>query len=263
VVHIHKKGLVIMKRACSLVLLSCTALALTASLAACSDDPKTEAAKLDQKLLGKGDKADPALTAALEDQIMVDPSLTGQSNQHAVRPADEPGSSPIPPAMGEAPATDIPGRKTVTLGQLAAAQATGSKSSATYAGGAKPVAAAGVAQSSFTGCGLDVDYAMGWANRLPAAMPLHPGARVEEAAGSDKAGCRLRAVTYTTAASMQDMIAYYQGKARKAGFSAEHKNEDGNDVIGGTRKDGAAYYVILTPRPNGGTTADFVTNAGV
>ncbi len=248
-----------MKRALSIVLLSCTAI----TLSACGDDPKTEAAQLDQKLLGKGDKADPALTSALEDQIMVDPSLTGQSNQHAVRPADEPGSAPIPPAKGEAPATAIPGRKTVTLGQLAAAQAEGNKASSTFSGGVKPLAAVGVDKASFTGCGLDVDYAMGWANRLPAAMPLHPGARVEEAAGSDNGRCRLRAVTYTTGASSQDMIAYYQGKARKAGFSAEHRNEDGNDIVGGTRKDGAAYFVVLTPRDNGGTTADFVTNAGV
>ena len=59
------------------------------------------------------------------------------------------------------------------------------------------------------------------------------------------------------------MIDYYVGAARKAGFSAEHRSGDGGQVVGGTRSDGAAYYVILTPRESGGTSADFVTNAGV
>jgi hypothetical protein len=232
---------------------SIIALALcTISLSACgSDVAKQEAAKLDSKLLGKGAAADPTLTSALEDQIMVDPSLSTQSNVHAVRPTDEPVTAPVPPLKGEAAAVAAAGRATVTLGQLAKSQASGA------------TAVAGIQKANFSGCGLDVDYSMGWANRLPSELPMHPQARVEEAAGSDLGQCRLRAVTYTTGAPVRSMIDYYIGNARKAGFSAEHRTDKAGQMVGGTRSDGAAYYVILTPRAGGGTSADFVTNAGV
>jgi hypothetical protein len=234
-------------------MVSMIALALCATgLSACgSDTSKKEAAKLDSKLLGKGEAADPALTSALEDQIMVDPSLSSQSNAHAIRPTDEPVTAPVPPVKGEAPAVAAAGRSTVTLGQLAKAQSSGQTS------------LAGVQKANFNGCGLDVDYAMGWANRLPAALPMPEQARVEEAAGSDLGRCRLRAVTFTTSTPIRGMIDYYVGNARKAGFSAEHRSEANGQVVGGTRSDGAAYYVILTEREGGGTSADFVTNAGV
>jgi hypothetical protein len=257
-----------MKKTASILALALCATGLTACG---SDTAKKDAASLDKKLLGKGEIADPALTSALEDQIMVDPSLSGQSNQLAVRPTDEPVSAPVPPVKGEAPATAIPGRKTVSLGQLAARQGVGPRTAtgASYGGGsaasagAAPVGMPAAQRANFTGCGLDVDYSMGWANRLPGDLPLHPQARVEEAAGSDVGTCRLRAVTYTTAAPIQTMVDYYLGAARRAGYSAEARNDGAGRVVGGTRRDGSAYYVILTERDGGGTTADFVANNGV
>lgn len=223
------------------------------SLAACGGTPtKKDVEKLDAELAGKAAQTDPALTAALEDQIMVDPSLSNQSNADSIRPADEPLQAPIPPepsatgmngavkGSGSAMASTTQG--TVTLGQLAKQQAS-------------------VDKRNFNGCGLDVDYSMAWSTRLPGDLPLYPRARVTEAAGSNNGGCALRAVTYTAAAAPRALVDYYVATARKAGYSAQHKLEEGSHVVAGTRGN-EAYYVILAEAANGGTTADFVANNG-
>ena len=140
-------------------------------VAACGNDTPTDAKadKLDERLLGKGN-ADPVLTTALEDQIMVDPSLANMANRNAVKAADAPMTAPVPvETTGPSAAAERPA--TPTLGQIAANQAA-------------------AARDKFTGCGLDVDYSMQWANRIPADVPLYPRARVDEAAGSDMPGCQ-------------------------------------------------------------------------
>jgi hypothetical protein len=227
-------------------------LAVSVSLAACSDAPtKKDVEKLDAELTGKGSDTDPALTAALEDQIMVDPSLANQANADSIRPADEPLQAPIPPERvasggatlkGSGTSTASAAKGAVTLGQLAQQQAS-------------------VSKTQFNGCGLDVDYAMGWSNRLPGDLPLYPRARVVEAAGSDTGNCALRAVTFTSSAAPRAMVDYYVATARKAGYSAEARVEDGTHIVAGTRGS-AAYYVILAQGAGGGTTADFVANNG-
>ncbi len=218
-------------------------------LAACSDTPsKNEIEKLDAELAGKGADTDPALTAALEDQIMVDPSLSNQSNADAIRPADEPLQAPIPPEpkgdqiAGSGSATATPAKGTVTLGQLAQQQAS-------------------VDSAAFKGCGLDVDYSIAWSTRLPGDLPLYPKARVAEAAGSNAGSCALRAVTYTASVAPTTMVEYYRILAKRGGYSAEHKVEGSNHIIAGTRGN-EAYYVIIAQAQGGGTTADFVSNNG-
>jgi hypothetical protein len=200
---------------------------------------------LDQDIGGvpvsKGKNADPALTAALEDQIMVDPSLNNQANRHSVKPADEPFQAPIPPDQGHAtPQQGTP----VTLGALAEQQAK-------------------KGNSSFNGCQLDVDYSMAWANRLPADLPLYPRSRVDEAAGSDNSGCHLRAISFTSAESVETLVDFYLTQSRRAGYAAQRTQNGTESKVSGARaRDGAAYYVLLNTVSGGGTTADLVANNG-
>ena len=53
---------------------------------------------LDQELAraGSGNGSDPALMGALQDQIMVDPTLTAQANRDSVSPPAQPYSAAIP-----------------------------------------------------------------------------------------------------------------------------------------------------------------------
>ncbi len=209
------------------------------ALAACGGgSDKASLNELDAKIGGKNE-ADPALTAALEDQILIDPDLRGQSNKDAIRPAPKPYQNPIP--TGEGLRTDPASTK--TLGDLAAAQSD-------------------VAKDAFNGCGLSVDYAMSYAAQLPADMPLYPKARVIEAAGSNDNGCKLRAVTHSSSAAMDDVAAHYAAVGRRAGYSVGAKPEGKGQMVKGKRAaDGGAFYVILTP-VSGGTQADLVINNG-
>ena len=130
---------------------------------------------------------------------MVDPNLTSQSNEDSIRPPAQPFQAPVP-LDPNAPDASGSGQ---TLGSLAEQQAK-------------------IAKDKFNGCQLDVQYSMDYANRLPGDLPLYPKARVAEAAGSDTANCKLRAVTYASSAAPKAMIDYYLTVARRAGFSADN-----------------------------------------
>jgi hypothetical protein len=216
------------------------ALAPALALGGCGkkDSEKSDLESIDARLGGKTN-ADPALTQALEDQIMVDPNLTQQSNQHSIRPPDAPAQTQIPPDANSAPGSLDPAR---TLGAVAAEQA-------------------GNARDRFQGCQLDVAYSPQYANRLPAELPLYPKAQVSEAAGSDAAGCQLRAVTFATNEPPAVLANFYRILAQRGGYSASTGSEDGGTLVSGTRDDGAAFYVILRPLGKG-SSGDLVTNRG-
>ncbi len=230
-----------MRRVLSSVLLGPALLAVSACGGNAPADQKAD--KLDERLLGKGD-ADPVLTSALEDQIMVDPSLANMSNRNAVKAADAPMTAPVPPETTGPSAAAERSAANVTLGQLASKQAA-------------------AARDKFAGCGLDVDYSMQWATRLPADIPLYPRARVDEAAGSDMPGCKLRAITFTTPAPQRAVIDFYIGQSKRSGFASSTEAKGRETLVGGTRNDGAAYYVVVTPAEAGGTIVDLVLNNGV
>lgn len=106
----------------------------------------------------------------------------------------------------------------------------------------------------------DFPYDLAWAGKLPAELPLYPGAKVAEAAGSDAAGCKRRIVSFAAAAAPAKVIDFYRAKLTAAGYSAEHLVEQGNDVLGGTRGN-SAYYISVAPA-KGGSTVDLVSNGG-
>lgn len=223
-----------MIRAYSLLVLVASSLLVTA----CGDgNDKAALDKLDSKLGGKGN-VDPALTAALEDQIMVDPQLASKSNDDSIRPPNEPYSASVP-AGQPAPSGSV-GQ---TLGTIAAQQAQ-------------------IAKDKFTGCSLDVAYSIQWANRLPLELPLYPKARVSEAAGSNYQGCNLRVASYTAPAAPRLVAGYYLHLAKRSGYRECVSNDGQGQMVSGWRaSDGAAFYATLHPGGTG-TNVDLVTNRG-
>jgi hypothetical protein len=223
------------------------ALALVLCLGGCKKQPSgKDVASMDKELVGNATEADPALTSALQDQIMVDPNLAQQANDHNARSADNRRQAPIPPGTtaGSAPVASAPApaQGRTTLGELASKQA--------GAGRAK-------------GCVRDVQYSAGWANRLPAAIPLYPDARVSEAAGNEIPGCRLRAVSFASAAPMQTVVDWYRAAATRAGYSSEQQAKGGEHILAGARtRDDAAYYISFAQRPGGGTDVDLIASNG-
>ncbi|BCA60520.1 hypothetical protein [Sphingomonas sp. HMP6] len=244
--------------------------ALPLALLACGKrDDDRNLDSLDNELVEAGsggtNASDPAMTSALHDQIMVDPALAQQSNADSVRPPAQPYSGGVPPvgiaqsgggttgaATSEtikstpAPATkDCPNcqaaRDSLTLGALASRQK----------------------DKSTSGCAGAMRYSARWAEKLPADVPLYPGARVAEAAGADTSACHLRAVTFSTSAKLQTVLDWYYTRVTNGGFSAEHQSDGTEHTLGGTRdRDGGAYVLFLTGRRDGGTDVDLVANNG-
>lgn len=214
-----------------------TAFSATLALAACSAGSEANDS------LAAND-ADPALTSALEDQILTDPNLAQQANRHSVRPPELPIRAEYPAAGGPPPV------------RRASAEHPGPSA-------APAPAAAGRTCSAGAGRAPAANFVHGreWADRLPAAFPPYPGGRVTEAAGQDSGECRVRVVTFRTSDPYQRVIDWYQARAVQAGYSAEHQARGREHVLGGVNQGtSGAYYLIVTPVEGGSEVALIVNN---
>ena len=232
-------------------------LSLAFALAACGKGEKeANLATLDAQLTNNA--VDPAVKGALGDPIVVDPQLVGQSNRNAVRSTPRPadGALPVLPAdaaKAQADAVRRAGGKLLT----APAATAGAALDSTVTLGA-------VARGSGNaGCARKLVYGPEWAQRLPEAFGLYPGAQLTEAAGADRDGCTLRSASFVTAAPKQGVMDFYYTLARRAGYDGEHKVMGGDHVLGGNRAaDGAAYFILLTDAPGGRTSVDIIADKG-
>ncbi|ODP38665.1 hypothetical protein [Sphingomonas turrisvirgatae] len=235
------------------------AVLLPLALTACGGgDTQQNIAALDNEIGVNG--ADPALMSALGDQIMVDPQLAAQSNKDAIRPPSQPYSAQLPAETVAAGKAAMP-----KDGELMKAPAPTKASSQAFAAQEQAITLGGMAARQknprTAGCAAKLGYSAGWAARMPADMPLHPQARVVEAAGTQADGCSLRAVSFSTPQPLQTMIDWYYTRAMKGGYSAEHQLKDGQHLLGGTRgRDGAAFVAFLSARDDGGTDIDLIAD---
>ena len=196
--------------------------------------------------------ADPAVTGALADQIMVDPDLVGQSRADAAVAVAGPASAELPPEQT--------GPEAIAAAKADAARLLGGAPRpvpAPAGGGADKLlhAAAKAAQvgpgakSGNADCASKVEYGMRWAASLPEPLAVYPRGAVQEAAGTDAGGCRLRVVHFVTPVAVDDVLAFYHARLTAAGYGAAHKAEGGAHALGGGK--GAAAYVIQVRRPQG------------
>ncbi|QUT06366.1 hypothetical protein KFK14_02475 [Sphingobium phenoxybenzoativorans] len=237
-------------------------IALPLLLVACGGDKDANnLAELDARLTN--DMSDPALRGALEGPLATDPDLAGQSNARAVRAGEKPlsGAVPVLPANAKAAAAQA---LKVAGGRLESTPAPTKGEACAECAANRPATLGAMARDRGTGgkgCGA-MQYGAGWAERLPAAFPIYPGARLMEAAGNE-GQCKLRGVSFVSAVPMQGVMDFYYTIARRNGYDAEHQLLDGQHVLGGTRaKDDGAYFITFDNAPGGGTTVDIVANNG-
>lgn len=205
----------------------CAATAGLALLSACSGDaPANNLAQIDNQIATAD--IDPAVTSAIEDEILVDPALVQQSNPNGVRHPERPLQAPYPVEKASGGTAKSPNDPTR---QIAGA------------------------------CGAAFQYGPEWAERLPAEFPAYPGGRVTEAAGINSGNCRMRVVTFATEHGWQQVLDWYRGTVTRAGFNFEHQVKGADHVLGGVnqRTDGA-YYIIVTPEQGGSKVALIVNN---
>lgn len=248
------------------------ALALLLLAAACGRQPDAaqDLDSLDHELSNAsspGNRRDPAIAAALHDQIMVDPALTHQANGDAVRPPPQPAAGGVPPESVAAGGAHAPETAPTTSSEQLkhAPDAKGACPNCTAR--REAVTLAGVAERQHnrrtSACVAKLGYSAGWATKLPGELPLYPDARVTEAAGTDADGCALRIVSFASATPPSTLIDWYYTRATRAGFGAEHQADAAQHVLGGTRaRDGAAYVGYFTPRRDGGTDVDLIVDTG-
>ncbi len=245
------------------------------ALAACGTEGfggETDADIIDEQILGEADNSDPALTTALEDQIMVDTDLANQSNRNAALPNDAVSGSPVPDTFGSSRQQQAQAQDAISQGRLLSAPAPreateedcGSCDSASAAHGDTTLGALASDQSSGGGCAAgDITYSLAYADRMPAAFRPYPRSEVIEAAGNDAPDCNLRVVSFRSSVDMERLINWYYTRAIRSGYSSEHLLRHGDNVLGGYRgRDEGAYYIIFAARSDGGTNVDIVANNG-
>ena len=211
--------------------------ALALSLAACGGTATAEnnLAQLDNQIAQAN--IDPAVSSAIEDEILVDPNLVQQSSPNGVRHPERPLQAPYPTDQQQ------PSRAGAAMPQANAALPSDP---------AAPMA--GV-------CGAQLQMGPQWADRLPAEFPPYPGGRVTEAAGADVGNCHARVITFMTSNPFQQVLDWYAGAAQRAGYSAEHQVRDGDHILGGTNeRTNGAFFLIVTPRADGSEVAIIVNN---
>lgn len=237
-------------------------------LSACGKTAGDEAAvaALDEKLTGKG--SDPAMNAALDDRILVDPDMTDSANVNVVKTADKPLSGALPPDNGyegaiasgeELDAVKMLRAPKPTVVAAQDCQNCGENRGVTLGALA---AEAGVTRGKGT-CDAKLQYGAAWASRMPFEFPVYPKSRVKEAGGVEGGICDIRVASFTTSAARQDVVDYYYTRAKRSGFTADYELRAGEHILGGTRdNDGGAYAITFTALSGGGTAVEIVANNG-
>jgi hypothetical protein len=244
---------------------------LTLSACGSSDEKAKGIEALDEKLAGKG--SDPAMNAALEDRILVDPELSESANSNMVKVTDKPLEGAVPPDTsyeGDTSTAEVASTAKLMRAPkprvVADADVDSGCTSCGTASKGQTLEDMAAMQGTKRGKGTCADklqYGAAWSTRLPTEFPIYPKGRVKEAGGVEGGLCDIRAVSFSTSASMESVADYYYTRARRAGYSADYELRKGEHVMGGTRdNDGGAFVLFLNPLPGGGTAVDLVANNG-
>ncbi|MEQ1725148.1 MAG: hypothetical protein ABL882_04375 [Sphingopyxis sp.] len=245
------------------LMLASAAALLGLATSACNREP-TKLAEQDDGLTSN----DPAVKGAIEDQIMVDPAMTGTSNTNAASAGARPVDGGVPTVRGGGSANDaVADARTRVAGQMLRAPAPGRfedscDNNCDSVAAARPATLGGLArQQAGAGCAADIRYGADWAQRLPAAFAIYPRAALVEAAGVANGTCNVRVVNFQSRAGMGAIMDYYYTMAVRAGYSAEHLLRGNEHYLGGTRGDEA--FVIMARDVAGGIVdVDLVASGG-
>ncbi|TMM48975.1 hypothetical protein [Qipengyuania marisflavi] len=220
-------------------------------LAACGD-------KADDT--GTDEAMDPASEQALNADLMTDPDMAGSNEAGAALSGG--GNGAIPKIDSSPRAIEAARSRAVELvgGVDSLRPAPAPRTLAADAPDSPAMIRA--AQTAVTpggaNCADDVTYTSAWAAKLPGAFPVYPRGNTQEAAGTDKGDCALRIVTFRTPVALDDVMAFYNTRAKTAGYSVEHVKKGGDNVLSGVKGDSA--YVVYSRTLSGGVTeVDLVT----
>lgn len=227
--------------------------ALGLSLSGCGDEPPAP----------RPEEIDPAVLAALGDQILVDPDLARQNEGAAALTGGIDHALPLPDRSVRA--IDAARAEALTLvggrDALRALPAPSGKAKAA------PLAArlSIVSRARYAGapprCLEALVHDFAWAARMPAAFPIYPRGATQEAAGLDSRACTLRAVHFRTPVPVDEVLAFYHMRAREAGYSSTLTEAGVERVLRGAKGE-AAFAVFARETAPGATAVDLVVRGG-
>lgn len=204
---------------------------------------------------------DPAVTAALADPLMADPDLTSQNRGNAALTGGGPAAGEIPPFKRGQAELDAARAAALDLvgGALRAAPAASAEQETSPADAAT---AAALVRALPWGrsCADKLGYTAAWAAKLPPALPVYPRAHVQEAAGSDAAGCRIRAVNFQTPVLGSEVVDFYATVAGKGGFALTAGRAGADLTL--TGKAGGSAFALFVRERAGVTEVNLVTSGG-
>ena len=218
--------------------LACMALAL----AACGGGEEETGAVADH--------SDPLMAAALAGPIMIDPDMVDRNGANQLASfADADGSMPRPDVGPEAAARARAEALDLVGGSVALRTVP------------EPADGQPAADPALSRCAGQARPGFRWAAVMPQAFPVYPQGAVLEAAGSDAAGCRMRAVSFATAVSVEDVLAFYATRASGAGYGVQHTSAEGENVLAGGGP-GGRLQVRVRAGEGGLTEVDLITLGG-
>ena len=230
---------------------SVLALALFAGLAACApDQPRKERAE-----------QDPAISGALNEQLMTDPDLARINPENRAVVGGGPATAPIP-LEDRSPEAIARARADAAalLGRAAGSALPAATGNLAPARRDTPALAAFAALGSQAKpCADKLEYGFTWAARIPAALPIYPRGHAQDAGGTDRDGCALRSVRFVTPVPVAEVTAFYWAAARRAGLAAEHRMAGADHAVI-ARKGSATGVALIGQREDGLTQVDLVTS---
>lgn len=92
-----------------------------------------------------------------------------------------------------------------------------------------------------------------WAERL--GLPLYPGARISDAAGSASEGCGAVYAGFASAEPPARLLDWYRERTRAAGYETEYRRRGEDHVLTGRRGGKDGFYLLIGPASEGSEAA--------
>lgn len=204
---------------------------------------------------------DPAVSAALNEQLMTDPDLARINPENRVLTGGGPATARIPLedrspdaiARGRADAAALLGRAAMPAPPPVAPPLPALPRDTPALAAAAALGPAG------RSCIARLEYGFIWAARMPAAVPVYPRGHAQDAAGTDRDGCALRAMRFVTPVPADEVVAFYWSVTRRAGLVPEHRLAGSDHVVIG-RKGAAVATAFIRARDDRLTEVDLVAS---
>lgn len=196
--------------------------------------------------------ADAAIDDALAMPIMTDPDLSAQSGVDAAIVVPGPTGAALPPIDRGDEAIDAAKDAAARLvgGAFPAIPAPAKGNLAAFRDPMTAAQLAAAAKVARPDCVGQASSTARWGAALPEALQPYPRGALVEAAGTDAAGCALRAVRYRTPVSPNEVLAFHYARLRAAGYAVQHSADGDDHVLAGRR--GTGSYAIHVGKPADG-----------